>query len=673
MKSIFKILFVWAVLSLSQQASAVLINGVWVYEITPDVAGTPQIFVSPWGVSKTLSFDLNVIAADNYDFNVLGSSHSKTPSLPAWSTTVDAAQIVDSSGAVVANLTAANTTGANYNLYANSVALVPGRYLLNITTSCATWCTLSFNKPSFTISPSSINSLPPAIATSSLPDGTIGQEYNTANSGYVYFSTPGTLHNLSVSITGLPPGLVGNLAYGSVNAGKFYTFISGIPTTVGTSNVTITVTDTVTHLTTTSTLPLTVNDAAISFAPTLPDGTTNVPYSATIADATGGTGGFIYSQIGLPDGLSLTGNAISGTPTTAGLYTVNITATDSVNVSTTVPVTINIVNAAPVACSGTNAVITAYAARTPGFIVINGGVNLLDHLWTSNLNAGNTTFQGGLINWFQAGLIVDYTGVSDLSGCILSSLTVKPSLTISTTTLPNATIESNYTAPLTISGGVAPYNISIAGLPDGLSFDGANIVGTPLASGQFTLVINITDALGIPVTANLSLTVDVKAIVFAPSLPNGTVGTFYSTALTAIGGVAPFTFTATNLPAGLILSANNIVGTPSIAGATTVTLTATDAAGISVSQNVTLVINSAPGNYKISDSGQAKISSVGINYLMVGSKKLIWDAATNIAVNTSTGVKTAIDSSVKAGMKIRWSGMRDKKTNVVLTKSITIN
>jgi hypothetical protein len=405
----------------------------------------------------------------------------------------------------------------------------------------------------------------------------------------------------------------------------------------------------------------------------LPDGTTNVPYSATIGDATGGVGSFTYSQTGLPNGLSLAGNTISGTPTSAGSYTVNLTATDSVNGSTTVPVTFNIVDAAPVACSGTNAVITAYVARNPGFIVINGGINLLDHLWTSNLNAGNTSFQGGLVNWFQTGLIVDYTGVSDPSGCILSSLTVKPKLAVSTTTLPNAMLESSYSAPLTVTGGIAPYNNTIAGLPNGLSFDGSNIVGTPLASGQFPLVVTSVDATGITATANLTLTVDAKPIVFAPVLPNGTVGSMYSAALTATGGVAPFTFTALNLPAGLILSGNNITGTPTVAGAATVTLTATDATGIGANQNAILVINSAPGNYTVSDSGQAKISSVGLDYLMVGSKKLIWDATTKIAVNTSTGVKTVIDNSVKAGMKIRWSGLRDKKTNIVLTKTITIN
>lgn len=46
--------------------------------------------------------------------------------------------------------------------------------------------------------------------------------------------------------------------------------------------------------------------------------------------------------------------------------------------------------------SGANAVITAYVARNPGYIVVNGGQNLLDHLWTTNLTPANTTFLGGL-------------------------------------------------------------------------------------------------------------------------------------------------------------------------------------------------------------------------------------------------------------------------------------
>jgi hypothetical protein len=189
------------------------------------------------------------------------------------------------------------------------------------------------------------------------------------------------------------------------------------------------------------------------------------------------------------------------------------------------------------------------------------------------------------------------------------------------------------------------------------------------------------DALGFTTSATLSLTIDAQPIVFAPpTLPVGTVGMNYSVPISgASGGVGSFTYTspsfpaAGSLPAGLTLSGNTISGVPTAAGATTVLLTATDAAGVSASQSVTLTINTAPANYTISDRGTSSITAIGANYFMVGTKKLIWDATTKIAVNTPTGVKTTIDSFVTVGMKIRWRGLLDNATNTVLSKSITIN
>ncbi|MFN8422729.1 MAG: Ig domain-containing protein [Anaerolineae bacterium] len=161
-----------------------------------------------------------------------------------------------------------------------------------------------------------------------------------------------------------------------------------------------------------------------------------------------------------------------------------------------------------VACSGSNAVETAYVARDPGYIVVNGGLNLLDHLWTSNLNASNTTFLGGLTNWYQTGLIVSYTGTTDPNGCILDSLTVAPAVTIATTSLPAATTGIAYQAPVSAAWGVAPYALTVAGLPAGLSFDGSSIGGTPTSAGTFTLTITATDAVGAAATAQVALLVN---------------------------------------------------------------------------------------------------------------------------------------------------------------------
>lgn len=158
-------------------------------------------------------------------------------------------------------------------------------------------------------------------------------------------------------------------------------------------------------------------------------------------------------------------------------------------------------------CSGTNAVETAYVARNPGFIVVNGGVNLLDHLWTTNLNATNTTFLGGLTNWYQTGLILSYTGTADPSGCILDHLTVAPSVTVSTTSLPAGTVGNAYQAPVQASWGVAPYTLTVSGLPAGLTFDGTNVTGTPTAAGTFTVTVAATDAVSGTASATLSLAI----------------------------------------------------------------------------------------------------------------------------------------------------------------------
>ena len=67
--------------------------------------------------------------------------------------------------------------------------------------------------------------------------------------------------------------------------------------------------------------------------------------------------------------------------------------------------------------------------------------------------------------------------------------------------------------------------------------------------------------------------------ILPPSLPGGTVGTAYSQALSASGGVGPYTFSVTGgaLPIGLVLSAAGVIsGTPTVAGTFGFTLTARD-------------------------------------------------------------------------------------------------
>jgi len=85
---------------------------------------------------------------------------------------------------------------------------------------------------------------------------------------------------------------------------------------------------------------------AITLAPaTLPDATIGLAYSQTLT-ASGGTGPYTYVVTSgtLPTGLTLNGStgSVTGTPTTAGIYTFTVTATDSAACTGTATYTINV-------------------------------------------------------------------------------------------------------------------------------------------------------------------------------------------------------------------------------------------------------------------------------------------------------------------------------------------
>jgi len=85
---------------------------------------------------------------------------------------------------------------------------------------------------------------------------------------------------------------------------------------------------------------------------------------------------------------------------------------------------------------------------------------------------------------------------------------------------------------------------------------------------------------------------------FAPaiatsSLPEGQVGTAYSTELAAELGLAPYTYTlsAGSLPAGLSISTNGIIdGIPTAVGTSTFTIRVTDASGAFGSKDLTITV-----------------------------------------------------------------------------------
>jgi len=159
------------------------------------------------------------------------------------------------------------------------------------------------------------------------------------------------------------------------------------------------------------------------------------------------------------------------------------------------------------------------------------------------------------------------------------------------------------------------------------------------------------------------------------SLPSGTADVAYLAPISVLWGAAPYTITVSGLPAGLSFNGSDISGVPSAAGTLTVVVTAVDAVGAAASKSLGLIIASAApsASYTIPDESKGKITALGNGYLMVGAKKLIWNANTTIIVNTPGGARHAIDSFVQVGMKVQWKGLRDSATNTVLTSQLEVN
>lgn len=312
-----------------------------------------------------------------------------------------------------------------------------------------------------------------------------------------------------------------------------------------------------------------------------------------------------FSATGLPDGLSIdpdTGT-ISGTPTTAGVYKVTVTAdngystdqkTFSLEVSGDYIVPAVTTDSLDGAVTGMGYSAELEASGYP-----------VDFSWSladgSSLPEGLSLSSDGAISGIPA-TAGTYTFSVYVTSTAGTSEVKELSLVVEQGSEPSIGLESleaavpgeEYSADLGIGGCPDP-EVTVTGLPDGLSYDDATgtINGTVEQSGIYEVTVTATNFFG-TVEQTYELIVGVAPEIATGSLEDAALGAEYSASIEVTGDPAP-EVTVTGLPGGLTYDAETgkISGTPSESGIFTVTVAASNIRG-SVEETLELQVVAGP-------------------------------------------------------------------------------
>jgi CSLREA domain-containing protein len=430
-----------------------------------------------------------------------------------------------------------------------------------------------------------------SLIPGSLPNWNTSSAYNqtlTASGGTAAYSFRVVTGSLPGGVT-LSPG-------GS---------LTGTPTGTGTFNFTVLATDAGGCYGVRS-YSITISDCTtITLSPaSLPNGALGVAYGPQFINASGGIAPYIFSSTGtLPNGLSLSGGVLGGTPTTAGAFNFTVTARSFNN-----------------GCSGSQNYQVIIAAPPSGITLSNSSVaeNIASGASVGSFNttdADSSTFTYALVagtgsadnasfaisgNQLLTNAVFDFESRSSYSIRVRATddtgLTFDKQFNVSVTNVNEPPAISHISDQTITSGGAtgalsftindpetAPDALAITGASDNpvlvpndaahISFAGTGsnrlVTITPSAQqvGLARITITVSDGT-LSASDEFEVRVNCSSLTLS-SLRDGLIHASYTQTITASGGSGSYTFVtpAATLPPGLSLSLSGLLaGVPTATG-----------------------------------------------------------------------------------------------------------
>lgn len=205
------------------------------------------------------------------------------------------------------------------------------------------------------------------------------------------------------------------------------------------------------------------------------------------------------------------------------------------------------------------------------------------------------------------------------------------------------------------SGGTgAPYTFSATGLPAGLTMStGGTISGTPTVGGSFAYTVTIKDKDGNTGTINCTVVVNSPPSASCIAITAIKGKPISSTQLVGTGGAGgPYTFSATGLPAGIVISSSGVIsGTPTVSGTFTYTVTITDKNGNKGSFQCTIVVTPPDITAPVC-AVFAHASPAYMTYQDGGSGIVRLDVTTNLNSNFKVTISPAPAGTIFSGAQV---------------------